>query len=95
MMGSQTDLQVAFAGTPQRYRYIALAVGLGTHVYLYCGMLIIRVFWQDKSWVLSWPFIAGMLASAFCLSFLSYRTMMRLDARFVGESRVEPAGSCD
>lgn len=70
-----------------RLRNIALLLGLGTHLYLYGGMVAIVYGWRGETWIFGWKIVTAATLSAVAISLYSYRSMKQLDARYGRGSR--------
>lgn len=70
-----------FAGSPKQYLKIAFAIGIGTHVWLYGGLLVIEYLWHGRDWIIGWKPIVITLASAAFLTRHCYQSIMGLDSQ--------------
>lgn len=85
-MNTETKLP-AFSGTPQRYRKVALAIGVFSHAWLYAGLYVVEHLLLGREWIVQWPAIGGALLSATLLTVYAYIAIMDLDARWGTGSR--------
>lgn len=72
----------AFSGTPRRYRRIAALLAIGTHAFLYGGLLLMEYGWHGRDWLLGAKPIAFTLMSMLLFAQLCHRSLMFVDARY-------------
>lgn len=78
---------LAFSGSPQRYRRLALLLGIGSHALLYGGMVLIEFTWHARDWILGDGPITFTVVSALLLTLLSYHSLMFVDAQYPSAAR--------
>lgn len=71
-----------FQGTPKLYAWASLAVSVYLHTAIFLFIAVNQYWLHNKTWILSWQWIA--LIIMFCVSFasFSFMIMLRLDGRF-------------
>jgi hypothetical protein len=84
---SESTTSPAFSGSPRRYRRLAWLLGVGSHLLLYGGMVLIEFVWRGRDWILGAGPIAFTVVSALLLTLLSYHSLMFVDGQYQGARR--------
>ncbi len=71
-----------FSGNPAKYRRIAIVSSVVLNLYLYLGMAGLQYWARGSTWLLGWKPVLGAVLFTALFARLSYRWMLRLDARF-------------
>ncbi|MCE7904105.1 MAG: hypothetical protein DYH20_16150 [Gammaproteobacteria bacterium PRO9] len=71
-----------FSGTPRKYLRFSIIASIVFNLYLYLGLGAIEYWANGSTWVFGWKPLLITVAMTVFFARLSYRWMMRLDARY-------------
>lgn len=71
-----------FSGNPTRYRRFAIVSSIVLNLYLYLSLAGLQYWANGTTWLFGWKPVLATAVFTVLFAWLSYRWIMRLDARF-------------
>lgn len=71
-----------FSGSPAKYRRFAIISSITLNGYLYVGLAALQYWANGSTWLFGWKPVLVTVVFTALFAYLSYRWMMRLDARY-------------